>query len=195
MSRSLIAAALVVSAAVACNQQQQAAQQPAAPAKGSRAWLVQTALSAAPASITEHAAIIDMNAKVDSLKQLRAGTNGWTCVADDTTAHHMGPLCVDAQWMKWFEAWQGHKPTNVTAVGTAYMLAGANDASNTNPYATAPDSGKGWVVSGPHLMIIAPGAHPFAGLPTEPTNNSPYVMFPNTPYAHIMVPAAAPASN
>ena len=200
MRRSIIAASLFA-AAVACNQQQQTAQQPAGPAKGSRAWLIQTALSAAPASITEHATIIDIHATVDSLKTLRTGTNGWTCVAAGTGDHDMGPICADAQWMRWMEAWMGHKPTNVTAVGTAYMLAGANDASNTNPFATAPDSGKAWVVSGPHLMILAPGAHPYAGLPTEPTTSGPYVMFPNTPYAHVMAPAAglaapaAPASD
>ncbi|MFI5279356.1 MAG: hypothetical protein ACHQU1_02585 [Gemmatimonadales bacterium] len=192
MRRSIIATALVV-AAVGCNQQpQQQAAQAAAPARGSREWLVQSALAAAPAAVTEHAAIVDINAKVDSLKQLRAGTNGWTCVADDTTAHHMGAICADAEWMKWFAAWQGHKPFTVTSVGTAYMLAGSNDASNTDPFAMAPAAGKDWVVTGPHLMIIAPGAHPYAGLPTEPTTTGPYVMFPNTPYAHLMVPAQAP---
>ncbi len=86
----------------------------------------------------------------------------------------------------------GHKTYNVTKVGTAYMLAGSNDASNYDPFATKPDSGKGWVVTGPHLMVLAPGAHPFAGLPTAPTDRSPYVMFANTPFAHLMVPAAAP---
>lgn len=191
MRRSIIAASLLA-AAVGCNQQQQQVAQQPAPARGSREWLIQTALSAAPATVTAHAAIIDLHATVDSLKQLRAGTNGWTCVADDTTAHHMGPICADAQWMKWMEAWMGHEPVTVTAVGTAYMLAGSNDASNTDPFATAPAAGKDWVVTGPHLMIIAPGAHPYAGLPTEPTTTGPFVMFPNTPYAHLMVPAQAP---
>jgi len=191
MRRSIIAATLVVSAAVACNQQQQQAAQPPAPAKGSREWKIQSAIAAAPASITTGAAIMEMNAQ-GGLSPLRPGTNGWTCVADDTTEHHMGALCADSTWLGWFGAWVGHKTPNITKVGTAYMLAGANDASNTNPFATKPDSGKGWVVSGPHLMIVAPGAHPYAGLPTEPTDRSPYVMFANTPYAHLMVPAQAP---
>jgi hypothetical protein len=197
MRRSIIAASLL-GAAVGCSQPQQTAQQPAGPAKGSKEWMIQSALSAAPASISAHATLINLGATVDSLKTLRPGNNGWTCAASDTAAHAMGPICADSQWMRWMEAWMGHKPTNVTAVGTAYMLAGANDASNTNPFATAPETGKAWVVSGPHLMIISPGAHPYTGLPTEPTNNGPYVMFPNTPYAHLMVPAAglaAPATN
>ena len=190
MRRSFIAAALVTSAVVACNQEQQQVAQAPAPARGSREWKIQSAIAAAPASITTGAAIAELGA--NGLSPLRPGTNGWTCVADDTTAHHMGALCADSTWLAWFGAWMGHKNPTVTKVGTAYMLAGANDASNTNPFASAPDAGKGWVVSGPHLMIVAPGARPYAGLPTEPTERSPYVMFPNTPYAHLMVPAAAP---
>ena len=189
--RKALTAAVLVAAAAACNQpQQQQAAQPPAPAKGSREWKIQSALSAAPASVTNGAAIAELGA--NGLSPLRPGTNGWTCVADDTTEHHMGPICADSTWLAWFGAWMAHKNPTITRVGTAYMLAGANDASNTDPFATKPDSGKAWVVSGPHLMIVAPGARPYAGLPTEPTDRSPYVMFPNTPYAHLMVPAAAP---
>ena len=194
MHRRIAVTTLFAAALIACNkpaEQKPAEVAAAQPAKGSRAWLIETALSAAPASISAHATLIDMNAKVDSLKTLRAGTNGWTCVANDTTAHPMGPLCADGEWMKWFQAWMGHKNPNTTMVGTAYMLAGANDASNTNPFATAPDSGKAWIVSGPHIMTIAPGAHAYDGLPHEPNENAPYVMFPGTPYAHVMVPVGA----
>ena len=187
--RRLFTAALVLVAAAGCKPQE-TAQQPAAPARGSREWQIQSALAAAPASVTSGAAIMELAGA--GMRSLRPGTNGWTCVADDTTAHHMGAICADSTWMTWFAAWMGHKTPNITRVGTAYMLAGSNDASNTNPFATAPDSGKGWVVTGPHLMIVAPGAHPYAGTPTEPTDKGPFVMFPNTPYAHLMVPAAAP---
>jgi hypothetical protein len=193
MPRWSAAVALAVVLA-ACNKSEPAPSQAAAPPpppRGSKAWLIETAVSAGPASITANATLIDLHATVDSLKTLRAGTNGWTCVADDTTAHHMGPICADGQWMKWFGAWMGHKTPAVTAVGTAYMLAGATDASNTDPFATKPDSGKAWIVSGPHLMIIAPGAHAYDGLPHEPTNAEPYVMFPGTPYAHVMAPAGS----
>jgi hypothetical protein len=190
--RSLAAGALGAVLA-ACGQSQPAntaasAAPPPAPAKGSREWLIQTAMSAAPASISGSATLLDMNAKVDSLKVLRAGTNGWTCVADDTTAHHMGPVCVDQQWMKWLEALMTKKTPTVTMVGTAYMLAGANDASNTDPFATAPPAGKDWVVSGPHIMTLSPGAHAYDAMPKEVNANAPYVMFAGTPYAHVMVP-------
>ncbi len=190
MRRALTAAALLT-AALGCQQapQPQAAQS-AAPAKGTREWKIQSALAAAPASISSGAAIVEMGP--NGLSPLRPGTNGWTCVADDTTEHHMGAICADSVWLGWFAAWMGHKNPVITRVATSYMLAGSNDASNTDPFATAPAAGQQWVVNGPHLMMLAPGAHPFAGLPTEPTGKSPYVMFPNTPYAHLMVPAAAP---
>jgi hypothetical protein len=198
--RHRVALALLVVLA-ACAKQESAppaaSTAPPPPARGSREWLIQTALSAAPPSISGHATLIDMNAKVDSLKTLRAGTNGWVCAADDTTEHHMGPICVDGQWQKWLTAWMGHKPFTATSVGIAYMLAGSNDASNTDPFATKPDSGKGWVVTGPHVMILAPGgAHAYDGIAHEATDPSiPYVMFPGTPYAHIMSPVGGHAAN
>src|SRR5258708_39016175 len=172
MRRSIIAAALVA-AAVGCNQQPQQQAQAPAPARGSREWKIQSAIAAAPASVTTGAAIVEMTSP-GNLAPLRPGTNGWTCIADDTTQHHMGALCVDPTWMSGFGAWVGHKNPAITKVGTAYMLAGANDASNTDPFAMAPAAGKDWVVSGPHIMVVAPGAHPYAGLPTEPTERSPY---------------------
>ena len=159
-----------------------------APAEGSKEWKIQTAMSAGPTAIAQGATIMDMSATVDSLTVLRTGTNGWTCVADALGPHHPGPMCVDGQWMKWMEAYMAHKPPAISAVGTAYMLAGANDPSNTDPYATAPAAGKDWVTSGPHLMVITSGAHAYDALPHEPANEVPYVMFLGTPYAHVMVP-------
>jgi hypothetical protein len=193
MNRRSLAAIALGTVLAACSQPQPAnntaaAPPPPAPAKGSKEWLIMTAMSAAPASISGNATLIDMNAKADSLKVLRTGTNGWTCVADDTTAHHMGPLCADQQWMNWFQAWMSKKQPVVTMVGTAYMLAGANDASNTDPFATKPEAGKDWIVSGPHIMTIAPGGHAYDGIPHEANNAAPYVMFAGTPYAHVMVP-------
>jgi hypothetical protein len=194
MSHRSIVTVTLAAILAACSQPQSsntaasASAAPPAPAKGSKEWLIQSALSAGPSSISGQATLIDMNAKADSLKMLRAGTNGWTCVADDTTAHHLGPMCVDEQWMKWMGAFMAKKPPVVTAVGTAYMLAGANDASNTDPFATKPEAGKDWIVSGPHVMTIAPGAHPYDGMPREANNNAPYIMFAGTPYAHVMIP-------
>lgn len=190
MRRVLIAAA-VLAALVSCKPQEQQVAKPAGPAPGSREWKIQDALSAAPAEIAGAAAIMDWPATANGQPtQLRAGTNGWTCFPDMPHTPADDPMCLDGQWMNWAAGWIGHKTPNVTGVGLAYMLRGSDDASNTDPFATRPDSGKSWVHTGPHVMIIAPGAR-YPGVATEPHAGAPYVMFPGTPYAHIMMPSEA----
>jgi hypothetical protein len=47
-------------------------------------------------------------------------------------------MCGDANAMEWAMAWIGKKDPPKGKVGFMYMLAGGTDASNTDPYATAP---------------------------------------------------------
>ena len=86
------------------------------------------------------------------------------------------------------------KATPPDGVGFAYMLGGDNGASNTDPYATGKTSDNHWVVTGPHVMILGPAAKTM-GYPmtanADPTK--PYVMWPDTPYAHLMLPVSMPA--
>ena len=73
-------------------------------------------------------------------------------------------------------------------MGFGYMLMGGSDASNTDPFATTPASGQSWVDTGPHVMVLNIGNR-FEGYPTTPDDpKRPFVMFPNTPYAHLMIP-------
>ncbi len=146
---------------------------------------IESALSAAPAAIAEGAAVVDWDNTV-----LREGTNGWTCMPDPPHQPGIAPMCLDEQWVKWAMAWTSHEIPEITRVGTAYMLAGGVDASNTDPYATEPAPGDNWVHSGPHVMIIVPDPAALDGLPTDPNSGGPYVMWKGTPYAHIMMPVA-----
>jgi hypothetical protein len=67
------------------------------------------------------------------------------------------------------------------------MLQGDMLVSNSNPAATDPNNGDVWVQEGPHLMIVVPKAQ-LQGISDDPYNGGPYVMWRDTPYAHIMVP-------
>jgi len=68
------------------------------------------------------------------------------------------------------------------------MLGGSWAASNENPYATAPDPGDRWVETGPALMILNVRGWT-TGFPREPDDpGRPFVMWPDTPYEHLMVP-------
>lgn len=72
-----------------------------------------------------------------------------------------------------------------------YMLGGDGGISNTDPYATAQTSTNHWVKTGPHVMIVGPAVKTI-GYPmtADPDPSRPYVMWPDTPYAHLMVPVS-----
>jgi hypothetical protein len=144
---------------------------------------IRSAMSAAPAVIAKDATIMDM----PSMKMLRKGTNGWTCIPDGPSPG-VDPMCLDKNGMEWADAWMHHKDPPKDKMAVGYMLMGGSDASNTDPFAEQPNSGDRWVDTGPHIMILNIGDR-FAGYPTTATNTkAPYVMYANTPYAHLMVP-------
>lgn len=176
----------------ACAKQEQPQQQaaaPAGPAKGSTEWKIQNAMSAAPAAISGGATLMEWpSSPTGQPTQLRAGTNGWTCFADNAGSPGNDPMCFDKQFGSWATAWMSHKPVTITSFGVAYMLMGGSDASNTDPFKMKPDSGQPWVDTGPHVMIVIPDVKALAGLATDWKAGGPYIMWQGTPYAHVMVP-------
>jgi len=158
----------------------------AAAAPMTDAAIIKSAMSAAPASIASGATIMAMD-KDMKMRTVRKGTNGWTCVPD-TPSPGPDPMCVDQNGMLWMDAWLNHKDPPAGKMALGYMLMGGSDASQTDPFATGPKPGEKWIDTGPHIMVMNIG-NAFAGYPTVATNTkAPYVMFPNTPYAHLMVP-------
>jgi hypothetical protein len=150
---------------------------------GSDSSKIGRAMSAAPATVSKNATIMEMTAD-GKMKQLRAGTNGWMCLleADGT------PMCLDKEWQAWADGWMNKKDPEVKNIGVAYMLKGDKGASNTDPYATKATPDNHWVVSGPHMMVVLPDTSQLDALPTDPWNGGPWVMWKGTKYAHIMMP-------
>jgi hypothetical protein len=163
------------------------ASKPAASTKtesgASAAAKIRTALSAGPSDITKGAAVVEPG-EGGHMKQLRAGTNGWVCMADPE------PMCLDKEWQGWADAWMNKKDPQIKGVGIGYMLKGDKGGSNTDPYATAPTPNNQWVVSPAHVMVLTPNTSQLDALPTDPHNGGPWVMWKGTKYAHIMVPVA-----
>ena len=148
--------------------------------------MIASAMSAAPDAISREATIVAMNDKME-MRTLRPGTNGWTCMPDGPSPG-VDPMCLDKNGAAWAMAWLHHQPPPADKMGIGYMLMGGSDASNADPFATAPHQKESWVETGPHLMVLGMNDR-FAGYPTTATNpKAPYVMFPNTPYAHLMMP-------
>ena len=149
--------------------------------------MIKSAMSAAPLAVAQAATIVTMDDKMN-MKTLRAGTNGWTCLPDMPATPGADPMCLDKNGVEWVHAWMVRKNPPPDKMGFGYMLAGGSDASNTDPFATKPAAGGRWVDTGPHVMILNIGTK-FDGYPTTADNTKvPYVMFPGTPYAHLMLP-------
>ena len=157
-------------------------------AKGGEAALIHSAMSAAPAAVARDATIVSPNAD-GTMRIVRQGSNGFTCMADNPASPGPDPMCMDRNSVAWVTAMLAHRPPPTDNVGLMYMLAGGTDASNTDPYSQGPAAGAPWVQTGPHIMVVgAPSL--LASYPSGPSPDTsrPYVMWAGTPYAHLMIP-------
>lgn len=190
MRRTTILAAVVALALPAAATAQQNAPPPAKAAPASAAAKIANAMSAAPASISASATIMDWPATPNGKPtQLRAGTNGWVCFPKSPGKDiDNDPMCLDQTWQKWADAYMAHKPPQLTTGGIAYMIApGGANGSGTDPFATKGTPTNDWGYDGPHVMILYPDPAAYKGLPTKRTKG-PYVMWAGTPWQHVMAP-------
>jgi hypothetical protein len=158
-------------------------------ADASRAAKIASALSAAPRSVSEHATVKDYPSAPNAPAPiLRAGGSVWTCYPDDPTTPRPDPVCLDRQSAAWLDAWTAHKPPHLSADGYAYMLQGSSDASDTDPFATTPAKGDRWMTAPPHVMVFPADPKSLIENNADRTKGGPWVMFPGTPYAHVMFP-------
>lgn len=174
---------VMLAAAGAVAQQHQAA-----PAATSDADMIKSAMAAAPEAVAKDATVVAIGAD-GKLRTLRQGNNGFTCLPDNPSSPSPDPMCGDANAMAWAQAWMGRKEPPAGKIGFMYMLAGGTDASNTDPHATGPAPGNHWVETGPHVMIVGAKGM-MEGYPrgAQPDTKVPYVMWPGTPYEHLMIP-------
>jgi len=150
--------------------------------------MIKSAESAAPAAVSAEATIYAIGSD-GQMQTLREGKNGWWCMPNNPVTPGPDPMCGDSHSMEWAMAWIGHKDPPKGKVGFMYMLEGGTDASNTDPYATGPSGSNNWIKTGPHVMILN-AMDMMSGYPADanPDTSKPYVMWPGTPYAHLMIP-------
>ena len=145
---------------------------------------IASARSAGPASISADATVMDWDLNVIS-----QGSNDWTCLPDRPDTPGNDPWCVTGAWLDFLKAYVNQTEPTYTDIGFAYMLQGDTPVSNTDPYATEPTGSDDWVTDlGAHLMMLVPELDMLASIPTDHRNGGPWIMWPDTPYAHIMIP-------
>ena len=143
--------------------------------------MIASAESAGPISLTANATIMAPDGNI-----LRSGSNTYICYPQQDI---IGPMCNEAAWDNLINAMLNKKDYSPNKFSVSYMLAGEGTAlgvSNSDPYASDPNTSDDWVKEGPHLMIVVPNRAMLEGLSTNP-NDPVYVMWKDTPYAHIMV--------
>ena len=87
-----------------------------------------------PSVITKDATVAEIDAE-GKMKVFVQGTNKWICTPGDENKIGDPPMCADPVAMQWFADIKARKPKPTNAVpGMAYMLCGATQHSNTNPF-------------------------------------------------------------
>ena len=140
--------------------------------------------TAAPEQIVSKATIVMM--REGKPHPLQTGSNGFTCLIDPAGT----PLCADDNGMAWAKA-VGAKEDPPKKIGFIYMLAGDTGTTNHDPHERM--THQHWVQTGPHVMIVGPMVKEMGGYPRNvdvSDASQPYVMFPGTPYEHLMLPVA-----
>ncbi len=142
--------------------------------------LIAMARSAAPAIVSDDATILYRG------EVLVEGNNDWVCMPE-TFPDDGAPMCNDQVWMQMMQAVSTKADFTPTELGFSYMLQGDDGVSNSDPYHPDHKNADDFIKEGAHLMIIVP-RELLEGITDDPHAGGPYVMWGDTPYAHIMVP-------
>jgi hypothetical protein len=112
---------------------------------------------------------------------LRSGTGDFTCMP---ASEKMPAMCADKAAMQWNQDFLDHKPKpSTTTPGIEYMLAGATQRSDSNPFDTTSPP----IQIGPHWMILWPFDPATSGLPTTHRDSGAYIMWAGSPWAHVHI--------
>jgi len=144
---------------------------------------IERAMSAGPPEIARSAKIIEKDGQ-GYIVVLREGSNGFTCMPGNPNAVGDPPMCADGPSMQWAADFAARKPKPTNTVpGITYMLAGATQRSDSDPYdQTSPP-----IAIGPHWMIMWPFDAKATGLPTTHRDTGAYIMWTGSPYAHLHI--------
>jgi hypothetical protein len=151
---------------------------------------IASAMSAGPAAITKDATIVDWPDATGKQAVLRQGTNNWTCLPSQPQSKAIinNSICMDQNFLAMIGSMMQGKAPEGKGIGYSYMLSNETHEANTNPTDTMETATNEWHHVGSHVMIYYPDKAMLAGIPVHPSMTGPYVMWPNTPYAHVMWP-------
>lgn len=135
---------------------------------------IQNALSAGPAVIADGAGVMAWPEGIQEpgvdLIELRPSSNGWTCIPNLLDTPGNDPMCLNDIYLANLLAHVNETEAPSTGIGIGYMLQEGRPAG-----------------SPAHMMVFVPDSEAgYADFSTEP-DPTPWIMFPDTPYAHLMI--------
>jgi hypothetical protein len=144
------------------------------------------ALSAAPTRISKDAGVMIYGAD-GKLTEVRKSTNGFICIPTVMNLPVPDPMCMDAASYQWLTDITNNapKPSN-TVPGIAYMARGGSHFEKDGKVVMSGEGAK-VVKEPPHWMVMWPFDPAASKLPTVPNPSGVYIMFEDSPYAHLMV--------
>ena len=144
------------------------------------------ALSAAPARIAKDAGVMVYGAD-GKLTEVRKSNNGFVCVPTVMNLPEPDPMCMDAASHQWLTDISSNapKPSN-TVPGIAYMARGGSHFEKDGKVVMSGEGAK-VVKEPPHWMVMWPFDPAASQLPTVPNASGVYIMFQESPYAHLMI--------
>lgn len=144
------------------------------------------ALSAAPVHIAKEVGVMIYGAD-GKLTEVRKSSNGFICIPTVTNLPIPDPMCMDAASHQWINDMMSGapKPSN-TVPGIAYMARGGSHYEKDGKVVMGAEGAK-VVKEPPHWMIFWPFDPATTKLPTVPNPSGVYIMFEDSPYAHLMI--------
>lgn len=160
------------------------------------------AVLAAPESLRDEATVLGVGGEPregDPLTVLREGSNEIVCLADDPSEEGFHVACYHRSMERYMALGRRLRSEGADRDSVRAARQAAVDAGEIEPPAAAL-----WSLSSPSDVDPAAGPGPAArrlsvvyvpgadaddiGLPTRPDGDSPWLMLPGTPWAHIMIP-------
>jgi hypothetical protein len=144
------------------------------------------ALSAAPAHVAKEAGVMIYGTD-GKLTETKKSGNGFICIPTVMNLPEPDPMCMDAAAYQWMTDIMNNapKPTN-TVPGISYMARGGSHFEKGGKVVMSGEGAK-VVKEPPHWMVMWPFDASATKLPTVPNPSGVYIMFEDSPYAHLMV--------
>ena len=145
------------------------------------------ALRAAPKHIAKQAGVMVFG-KDGVLTEVKKSENGFTCIPTVMNLPVPDPICMDAAAHQWMRDIMNNapKPSN-TIPGIAYMAHGGSHFEKDHKVVMQKEDGAQIVKEPPHWMVMWPFDPGATKLPTTPNPSGSYIMFGDSPYAHLMI--------